>query len=39
MALMTSDDDRVPAYAISWLVLGCMAVGIVAGLLLMLRPA
>lgn len=39
MAAMMSDDERVPAYAISWLVLGCMAVAVVAGLLLMLRPA
>lgn len=40
---MTRDDgpgeERVPAYAISWLLLGCLAAAIVAGLLLMLRQA
>ncbi len=30
-------DDRVPAFAISWLVLGCMAAMIVVGLFLMVR--
>ncbi len=40
---MTQDDgtgeERVPAYAISWLLLACLGVAVVAGLVLMLRPA
>ena len=30
-------DESVPADAISWLLLGCMAVAVVAGLFLLLR--